>query len=375
MKFSVALPDFQRLLQTAVQAVPPKSTLPVLENFHFSLAAHTLTITATDQELTVIAALEVAGEQDGSILVPARKLLDIVKALGSSGRLTLSIDKKTFKVTLKTDFGEYVLHGLGADEFPSVPDFSTGTTVELSGADAMRIARTGSFAASKDEYRPAMTGMLLELDTHSLTAVTTDGYRLVRITIQAADGAHIADKKTDVIIPVRAIDLLKKIDGNLTMLLSPTHAKFTTATATIITRVIDERFPPYQSVIPQDNDKEVRVSASNFSAAVKRVSLFTNSNTKQIRLFVSQNKITAVAEDQETGNKGQEDIICDYNGSEFEIGFNHRYVEEAMAHLADESATAAVLTFSTPNRAALIKPMHDDMPSESVLMLVMPVRL
>jgi DNA polymerase III subunit beta len=375
MKFSTALPDFQRLLQTAVQAVPPKSTLPVLENFYFNLAASTLTVTATDQELTVIAALDVSGELDGEILVPARKLLDIVKALGTSGGLTFSTDKKTFKVTLKTDVGEYVLHGLGADEFPAIPDFSTGTTIELTGADAMRIARTGSFAASKDEYRPAMTGMLLECDTQTLTAVTTDGYRLVRITIQAADGEFIADKKTDVIIPVRAIDLLKKIDGNLTMLLSPTHAKFTTATSTIITRVIDERFPPYQSVIPQDNDKEVRVGASDFIAAVKRVSLFTNSNTKQIRFLVANNKITALAEDQETGNKGQEEIVCDYNGSEFEIGFNHRYVEEAMAHLAEEKANAAVLSFSTPNRAALIKPMVDDVPSESVLMLVMPVRL
>jgi DNA polymerase-3 subunit beta len=375
MKFTVALPELQKILQTALQAVPPKSTLPVLENFHFVLNGSNLSITATDQELTIISLLIVDGTQDGEILVPARKLSDIVKALGSAGRVTMSIDRKTFKVTLKTDFGEYVLHGLDAGEFPNVPDFTSGTSIELSGKDAMRIAKTGSFAASRDEYRPAMTGMLLECDTQRLTAVTTDGYRLVKMTIDAADGQHIADKKTDVIIPVRAIELLKRVDGNLSILLSPTHAKFTTASATVITRIIDERFPPYQSVIPNDNDKMARFSPSELIAAVKRVALFSNSNTKQVRFSLTVNKLTVVAEDQETGNNAHEDVVCDYAGESFEIGFNHRYLEEAITHLTDEGVNAAAFTFSTPNRAALMKPIREDVEMEDVLMLVMPVRL
>jgi DNA polymerase-3 subunit beta len=375
MKFTVALPELQKTLQTALQAVPPKSTLPVLENFHFVLDGSTLHITATDQELTIISALVVDGQQNGEILVPARKLTDIVKALGSQGRVTLSVDKKSFKITLKTDFGEYVLHGLEAGEFPNVPDFTSGTSIELSGRDAMRIAKTASFAASRDEYRPAMTGMLLECDTQLLTAVTTDGYRLVKMRITAEEGKHVADKKTDVIIPIRAIDLLKRVDGDVSMLISPTHAKFSSAGATVITRIIDEKFPPYQSVIPSDNDKTVRVSPSELIAAVKRVALFANTNTKQLRFKLSANKLTVLADDQETGNNAHEAVTCDYAGAEFEIGFNHRYLEEAITHLTDEGVDAAAMTFSNPNRAALLKPFRDEVESDDVLMLVMPVRL
>lgn len=375
MKFTVALPDLQKVLQSALQAVPPKSTLPVLENFYFRLDGSTLHITATDQELTIIATLTVDGTSDGEVLIPARKLFDIVKALGNAGRISVSAEGKSFKITLKTDFGEYVLHGLDANEFPSVPDFATGTTIQIPGADAMRIARVASFAASRDEYRPAMTGMLFECDTTRINVVTTDGYRLVKVVLASSSGALLADKKADVIIPVRAIDLLKRIEGDLVMLVSDTHAKFTTGNATIITRIIDERFPPYESVIPQGNDKFARIGTSELIASVKRAALFSNTNTKQVRFALSTNKITVIAEDQETGNKAQEEITCDYAGEAFEIGFNHRYIEEALAHLADDGVSATVLTFSNPNRAALMKPLRDDVEGDDVLMLVMPVRL
>lgn len=376
MKFTTALPEFQKHLQTAIQAVPPKSTLPVLENFHFVLSGNQLQITSTDQELTIISLLEVDGAEDGAILAPARKLFDIVKALGNAGRITISCDKKNYKITLKTDFGEYTLHGLDANEFPSVPEFSTGTTIRLTAEEAMNIARVGSFAASKDEYRPAMTGMLLQCETNRINAVTTDGFRLVRVVVRSSNGTPIADQKMDVIIPVRAIDLLKKVDGDLTILVSPTHAKFVTPGSTVITRIIDEKFPPYESVIPLDNDKTARFTLSELASSVKRVSLFANTNTKQLRFVLEGNKLMSVAEDVESGNKGQEEISCDFGGARFEIGFNYRYIEEAMSHLlSDVGASSAVMTFSTPNKAVLIKPIRDEQEADDVLMLVMPVRL
>jgi DNA polymerase-3 subunit beta len=376
MKFTVALPDFQKALQTVLPAVPPKSTLPVLENFYFQLHDTSLQIIATDQELTIVAEVRVEGESDGAILAPARKLSDIIKALGNAGRVRFIAEEQGFKITLKTDFGQYILHGLSPEEFPSVPEFSAGATIQLSGVDAARIAKIASFAVSRDEYRPAMTGMLFECDVARLNAVTTDGYRLVKVSLEARSGEVIADKKTDVIVPVRAVDLLKKLDGDVvTMLVSQTHAKFSTPSFTVITRIIDERFPPYESVIPQGNDKIARVTLSEFIGSVKRVALFSNATTKQIRLALSANKITIVAEDQESGNKAEEEITCDYAGEEFEIGFNHRYIEEAVAHLAEDGVNAAILSFSNANRAALMKPLRDDVESEDVLMLVMPVRL
>jgi DNA polymerase-3 subunit beta len=374
MKFSASLPEFQKVILTALQAIPPKSTLPVLEHFHFVLAGTTLTITATDQELTIVSSLEVEGNTNGEVLIPARRLADIAKALGNTGRIMLSSDAKTMKITLKTEYGEYTLNGLDANEFPNVPDFSVGAVIALSAHEAMKIARTASFAASKDEYRPAMTGLLLEGDETKLSAVTTDGFRLVRVTL-SANGKSLASRQVSVILPVRAVDLLKKVDEDISMLVSATHAKFVIGSTIVITRVIDEKFPPYESVIPNDNDKSARFQIGDLTSAVKRVSLFANPNTKQIRFQLDTNKLTSFAEDIETGNRGQEDMMCDYNGAKFEIGFNYRYIEEAIAHLSDTGASKAVITFSTPNRATLIKPLLDEQESEDVLMLVMPVRL
>jgi DNA polymerase-3 subunit beta len=374
MKFTIVLADFQKLLQTVIQAVPPKSTLPVLENVHAVVSGSTLQVTATDQELTIISTADVESVGEGEILMPARRLLDLIKALGSTGKVSVSTDDKTLKITLKTDGGEYVLHGLSAREFPDIPDFSDGASLHLAAADAMTIARTASFAASKDEYRPSMTGMLLRGDAKSLAAVTTDGFRLVRVLIHAGE-QPLARPSVDVIIPVRAIDLLKKVDNDLDMLVNRTHARFSLGRTVVITRIIDEVFPPYEGVIPKDNDKVARFLISDLMASVKRVSLFANPNTKQIRFQLAKNSLTTVADDVETGNRGQEGISCDYDAESFEIGFNYRYIEDALSHLSDTGASEAVATFSTPSRAVLIKPLRDEQESDDVLMLVMPVRL
>ncbi|MCS6808098.1 MAG: DNA polymerase III subunit beta [Bacteroidota bacterium] len=376
MKFTVPVPEFQKILQSALQAVPPRSTLPVLEHFLVCLNGSTLTITSTDQELTIIATIAVDGAKNGEILIPARKCADIVKALGNAGEITLSSQTPSHIITLQTDFGEYVLHGLATTEFPPIPDFSAGVQIHIPHKEAIRIAKIASFAASRDEYRPAMTGMLLECKASFLNAVTTDGYRLVKVTVPAENTAALSSgNKVEVILPIRAVELLKRAEGDVTLLVSDTHAKFMTHNATVITRIIDERFPQYEAVIPKDNDKFVRIGTNDVSASVKRVALFSNTNTKQIRFVLTPNTLAIVAEDQETGNRAQEQLRCDYAGDRFEIGFNYRYIEEAIAHLAEDGANATVMSFSAPNRAALIKPLRENEERDDVVMLVMPVRL
>lgn len=372
MKFTVILPELQKLLQTAIQAIPPKSTLPILENFYLNVQGSSLTIVSTDQELTILSALNVEVVESGAVLIPARRLSDIVKALGNTGRITIAADPKTFIITLSTETGQYTLHGLHADEFPDVPDFSAETAITLSPDVLTTLARTGLFAASKDEYRPAMTGVLWQCASDRIQAVTTDGFRLVRLLLKT--NTTFTDK-TEVIIPVKVIDLLKKVEGDVQITMNPTHIKFVTPGTTVISRIIDEKFPPYESVIPSDNDKAARFAINELLASIRRIALFANQTSKQIRCALEHNTWKTVTEDAESGNKAHETISCDYDGPAFEIGFNYRYIEDALSHLSETGAKTGVITFSTSNKAALLKPVIDEAEDESVLMLVMPVRL
>jgi DNA polymerase-3 subunit beta len=370
MKFSVSLSDFQSVIARALPAIPPKSTLPILEHFHCTVAAGLLTLIATDQELTISASTDINGGDDGSVLIPARKLNEIIKALGSEGSIDISVGAN-YNLTLNTPFGKYSMNGMSADDFPNMPNFPEGTRVTFKQDDIQLIANKTSFAVSKDEYRPAMTGVLFQFRTTEVRAAATDSYRLSRVIIKNEAGDFPSD--LDVIIPARTIDLLKKVDSDVTVSVTKTHAQFIFSNATIVTRVIDERFPPYENVIPTDNDKSVSVSPKDMLSAVKRVAIFTSDTSHQIRLKVENNSLTISGTDDDTGSRASETVRCDYAGETFEIGFNYVYVIDALNHLISDDAQAEVtLSCSSPTRAALIKPTGED---TTLLMLVMPVRL
>ncbi|MBS1536691.1 MAG: DNA polymerase III subunit beta [Bacteroidetes bacterium] len=370
MKFSISLNEFQSVIARALPAIPPKSTLPILEHFHCTVSTGKLTLVATDQELTISASTDINGGDDGSILIPARKLNEIIKALGSEGSIDISVNAN-FSLSLNTPFGKYSMNGMSADEFPNMPHFPEGVTVNFKQDDIQLIANKTSFAVSKDEYRPAMTGVLFQFRTTEVRTAATDSYRLSRVIIKNDAGDFPAD--LDLIIPSRTIDLLKKVDSDVMVSVTKTHAQFIFSNATIVTRVIDERFPPYENVIPVDNDKNISINPKDMLSAVKRVSIFTSDTSHQVRLKVENNTLTISGADDDTGSKASETVICDYTGDTFEIGFNYVYIIEALQHLlTDDTQAEVTLSCSTPTRAALIKPTGND---ATLLMLVMPVRL
>lgn len=371
MRFSVSLNDFQKHLQKVMPAVPSKSTLPVLEHFFISADANAVTITATDLELTIIATMPADVLEGGRALVPARKLGDIVKALaGAEGSVAFSCSEK-YDITLKTGFGQYAMKGMSEDDFPELPDFHGDSEAFFPAHDIMRIAEKTVFAVSADEYKPAMTGVLVQFRGSTVKAAATDSFRLSRVIISAGEGKTFPDN-LDIILPARMAELLRKVDSDVRASVSRTHAQFTMDDTTIITRLIDERFPPYENVIPVDNDKEMRVNTRELLAAIRRVSLFANASSRQIRLAVGQNAVTLRSEDDESGNRANEEVRCEFNYDSFEIGFNYKYVEEALQNMDGADGAESVFLFSSPTRAALLKNTPDD---DSLLMLIMPVRL
>lgn len=395
MKFSANLSDFQKSIQRVLPAIPPKSTLPVLEHLNFSLKGNDLRIIATDQDITISTSLEVTSEEEGSVLVPGRKINDIVKALGSSGSLHFFNDDETFDIELKTARGKYKMKGLNPEDYLDLPELfeskkpdaddmhsdgniDTGNHIAKFTPDEIKMlcSKTSS-AVSTDEFRPAMTGVLFQFRESYVNAVATDSYRLVRAVVRSENAEFPQD--FDVIIPKKSVDLIKNADDELIMSViesnsKVSHLRFDYGSTVFITRVIDEKFPPYESVIPENNDLVATVDLKEILSAINRVSIFANALSKQIRVELSNNLIVLSGEDEESGNKAREEIACEYDSTEFDIGFNFKYLDEAIKNIDSSETTDNLITisFSEPTKPALVRPKNEE---DNLLMLIMPVRL
>lgn len=390
MKFKVNLADFSKTLNKVIPAIPRKSTLPVLEHFHFVLSGNNLDVIATDQDIILKTSLQVNGEEDGAVLVPAKKLSDIVKALDNVGNLEFSVDMGNYEITMKTDAGTYDMKGLDADEYISLPELfdsekpdinhiTADSNIQIALLKAHEIQKFTNntlFAVSQDEFRPAMTGIYLQFRGKNAYAVATDSFRLVRVYTVA--GEHNFPEDFDVIIPANAAEILKKLDSDVIVssisnFKKLTNLRFDFDDSVFITKVINEKFPPYETVIPKNNDLILTCSKKEILQAIKRVSIFTNSISHQIKLSVYSDHLIVGGEDEDSGSKGMETLSCDFNGENIAVGFNVKYLEEAITHLEPAEGEENIYMFiSDPTKPILLSSTPEL--GESI-MLLMPVRL
>lgn len=369
MKFTAASNELQKALTRVSGVVPSKSTLPILENILFTLNKNTLRIVGTDLEVSMSATIEVKGAEDGTIAVPAKRVMDTIRALPEV-QLIFHADQAGNKIKMITESGEYNLVGESSEEFPATPQFKAEDEIVLdSGLLSGMINRT-VFSVSTDELRPSMTGVLLQLKNGELRAVATDGHRLVRINFS---GLKPSKLKKDIIIPAKALHLVERSisEGSNTIAVDATHIQFSFGNITLTSRLIEESYPNYESVIPLDNEKKLTVSRDILLASVRRVSLYSSSTTHQVRFSVKKNELKIAAEDVDFGGEAREKIPCHYDAEELEIGFNSTYIIDILSHIESDDVA---FKFSSAVKAAIITPAtmreHED-----VLMLVMPMRL
>lgn len=369
MKFQVQSSELQKALAKTINVIPSRSSLPILENLLFDVHSSNLKITATDLEISVAVSVQIKGTENGTIAIPAKRIFDTVRALPDT-QITFSVDTETNKVKMKTDNGEYTLTGENADEFPSIPEFKGETELLIDALLLQKIIDKTFFAASSDELRPAMMGVLFQIEKNQLRAISTDGHRLVKIITKNFTSPKLAK---DVIIPSKALNLVGKIaEGAETKIsINNTHIVFKYDGVSLISRLIEEKYPNYESVIPLENDKHLVVNKHEILQSVRRVSLYSNSTTRQIRMSLVKDEVKITAEDQDFGSEAKETITCDYNGEEMEIGFNSAYVVDILAHMDGDEIQ---FNLNSPNKAAIIVP-HTQKEGEDILMLVMPVRL
>lgn len=369
MKFSVQSSELQKALAKTISVVPNRSTLPILENLLFEVHSNNLKITATDLEISISVSLDVKGSENGIIAIPAKRIFDTVRAL-SDTLVTFSIDTESNKIKMKTDNGEYTLTGETADEFPTIPEFKGESELSIEVGVLQHMIEKTIFAVSADELRPAMLGVLFQISKNGITAVATDGHRLVRFTNKNFAAPKFSK---DVIIPAKALGLVSKIAAGTETKISinNSHVVFRFDGVSLVSRLIEEKYPNYESVIPLDNEKKLIVNKHEMLQSVRRVSLYSNSTTHQIRVSLIQDEVRITAEDVDFGSEAKETISSDYHGDEMEIGFNSAYVVDILSHLDGDEIE---FRLDTPNKAAIVFP-HGQKEGEDLLMLVMPVRL
>ena len=344
--------------------------VPILENFLFEISDGNLTVTASDLQTSMITELQVEAKEDGSIAIPAKILLETLRNLPEQP-VTFSIDSDTYSIEINSDNGRYKLAGENATDFPKIPTVSDGYSVNMSSDILGRAINNTIFATSNDELRPAMTGVFVALDETNTTFVATDSHRLIRY--RRVD--VVADMEHSMIIPRKALTLLKATlpaeTTNVNVEFNASNALFNFDQVKMICRLIDERFPDYENVIPLDNNNTVVIKKDEFLSSLKRIVIYANKTTHQVRLKITGNELMVSAEDLDFSNEANERLVCEHDGEDLEIGFNAKFLVEMLSNIDSDDIT---LKLGPPNRAGIITPNEKDN-EEDILMLVMPVML
>jgi DNA polymerase-3 subunit beta len=370
MKFIVNSLNLLKQLQMLGGVLNSNNTLPILDNFLFEMKSDELTISASDLETSMTTRLAIQCKEEGVIAVPAKLLLDILKTLPDQP-LTFDVDGKTYGIEITSDNGKYKLTGQNGDEFPKSPAM-TDTKALVIGADVLNrsISKT-LFAAGNDDMRPIMSGVYFEVEEKSVRFVATDAHKLVRITRTDIGGDSAA-----FIVPRKPLNLLKgslgSVKSDVKVEYTGNNAMFTFEHVTLMCRLIEGKYPNYEAVIPKENPFKLTIDRLDFLSSIKRVSIFANRSTNQIRLRLTGSEIQLSAEDLDFANEAHEKLSCSFVGDEMEIGFNSRFLQEMLNNLDSDNVN---LEMSAPNRAGIITEVEKPEEAEDILMLVMPVML
>jgi DNA polymerase-3 subunit beta len=370
MKFIVSSSTLLKQLSGISGVVTSNPVVPILENFLFEVTEGKLQITASDLQTSMITELQVESKESGNIAIPAKILIDTLKNLPEQP-VTFTIDENTYGVELSSEFGRYKLSGENATDFPKVPVVSDGDTIDISSDILQNAVSSTIFAASTDDLRPSMTGVYVVINDASTTFVATDGHRLVRYRRMDIT----SDAENTLIIPKKALMLLKSSlpndNTNVKIEFTPSNAFFSFGNVQMVCRLIDERYPDYENVIPVENPNILTLDKGDFLSSLKRISIYANKTTHQVRIKITGSELQISAEDLDFSNEANERLSCEFNGEDMEIGFNAKFLMEMLNNIDSKTIN---LELSEPNKAGLIIPQGDDS-NENILMLVMPVML
>ncbi|MEA3505675.1 MAG: DNA polymerase III subunit beta [Bacteroidota bacterium] len=374
MKFIVSSSLLLRNLQKISGVLSTNNTLPILDDFLFELNEEYLSITASDLHTTMTVSITPEKtDETGIVAIPSKILLDTLKTLADVP-VSFIIDKETLNIEMSAGDGIYRLPGHKSDEYPQMPEKDDVTDLSISASVMLNAINKTIFAAGNDELRPVMSGVLCEIWENSLTFVATDAHKLVRYRRNDVG----SENPSTFILPKKPLNQLKLIlnfDEEVPVKLeyNQTNAYFTFDNIKLVCRLVEGKYPNYEAVIPQENPNILTVDRIPFLNALKRVSIFANQSTHQVRLKMNGQELLLSAEDVDFSNEAKERLTCHFDGEDMEIGFNSKFLQEMVNNLDTDQVR---LEMSAPNRAGIIFPVSEEESSEEdILMLVMPVML
>ncbi len=370
MKFIVSSESLLKELQILGGVINSSNTLPILDNFLFHLNGNQLILTASDLETTMSSTLTVESEDNGMIALPARLLLDTLKTFPEQPLTFIKTETNTLEISANN--GKYAVACLDGEDFPRAAQVKDPTQTKINGSVLSTAINATLFASGNDDLRPVMSGVFFQFTTSALTFVATDAHKLVKYTRTDLN----ADSNAEFIMPKKPLQLLKGIlqgvDDDLVIEYNETNAEFSFGNLRLTCRLVEGKYPNYEAVIPKENPNVMQIGRGEFLNSVRRVSIFSNKTTHQVRLKMAGADLQISAEDFDYSNKAEERLGCEYQGDDLQIGFNSRFLIEMLNNLGCDEIK---LSMSLPNRAGIITPLDQLDEGEDITMLVMPVML
>jgi DNA polymerase-3 subunit beta len=366
MKTTIKREDLLAPLQQVIGAVERRQTLPILGNVLFRSTGGDLTLSATDLEIEMVANVVADNADDFQVTIPARKLLDICKALPDGSVIDFNIEDN--RVSLISGRSRFTLATLPASEFPGLDEIAVQQKFTIPQNLFKSLFDKTSFAMAQQDVRYYLNGILMEISPQKIRLVATDGHRLA---LSESEGETGVDDERQIIVPRKAVlelsRLLDSSDDAASCELSQNHLRVQTGSVIFTTKLIDGKFPDYQRVIPVDGNKTLQVERETLKQAMSRIAILSNEKYRGIRLTLTSGNLSIQANnpDQE---EAEEELQVDYDEGDMEIGFNVTYLIDVLNVLASEKVQVKL---KDSNSSAIIS----DSENESSLYVVMPMRL
>ena len=373
MKFVVSSTELLKHLNAISRVISSKNTLPILDNFLLKLEGNTLLITASDLETTLITRIELENSsEEGLIAIQAKIMLDTLKEFPEQP-LTFNIDPDSLAVEILSANGKFSIVGHNGEDFPVLPKLSENHN-EISLPHDLLLSGINKtlFATADDELRPVMNGIYIELSPEEIAFVASDAHKLVRYKRSDVKYSDVAS----FILPKKPASLLKNLlpreDSDVKLEFDEKNAFFTLNGFKMVCRLVEGKYPAYNSVIPLNNPNEMVIDRVEFFTTLRRVSVFANQASNLVRLKLKPSELVVSAQDIDFAISAVETIKCEYEGQPMEIGFKSTFLIEILSNL---SSGDVKLKLSDPSRAGLLLPAEKELEYEDVLMLLMPMMI
>jgi DNA polymerase-3 subunit beta len=366
MKFTITRDQLQEGLMAVASAIPAKTTLPVLSNVLVEATKQGVRLSGTDLDIAVSTTVAAEVDTEGAATLPAKKLVDIARELPPASIRFTAVSEQ--RVSIECGKSRFKLLGLPREEFPSFPAVKFDGASKAAAGVVQKLINHVAFAASTEESRPILNGVLWELRPDRMRMVATNGHRLAKMDVPSTGSAA-----ADLIVPPKALDQIRRLfpaDAEIEIAKSDNHIGFRAGGRLVFSRLIEGPYPPYENVIPRENDKSATVDRNAMAGALRRMSVVASDQTHRIRLALSGGTCRFSVQTPDLG-EAQDELSVAYEGEPLEIGFNATYLLEILKFMPTDEVR---FTFKAPERAATVEPVRWNDPA-SYMALVMPLRL